>query len=150
MMFQLAPVPLTLRRFQPPARPRIEKCQKVKAGRSRRAKTDVIANGAARGRRDQWINRAVSQVWANSLFRNGTCKETTVRRSAMKGYSMVFSVLVMFAAAGSLAAHHGFMGIFDLTNPPTRFEGAITKVEWENPHISFNVDVKDETGKITN
>jgi hypothetical protein len=28
--------------------------------------------------------------------------------------------------------------------------GAVTKVEWTNPHARFYVDVKDESGKVTN
>jgi len=27
--------------------------------------------------------------------------------------------------------------------------GTISKVEWQNPHVWFYVDVKDESGKIT-
>jgi Family of unknown function (DUF6152) len=26
----------------------------------------------------------------------------------------------------------------------------VTKVEWTNPHVWFYIDVKDETGKVTN
>jgi len=28
--------------------------------------------------------------------------------------------------------------------------GAVTKVEWMNPHTWFYIDVKDESGKVTN
>jgi hypothetical protein len=28
--------------------------------------------------------------------------------------------------------------------------GTITKVSWKNPHVSMNMDVKDERGKVTN
>jgi hypothetical protein len=45
--------------------------------------------------------------------------------------------------------HHRFFGLLDLNNPIT-FEGIITNVQFVNPHISFNVDVKDSAGKVTN
>jgi hypothetical protein len=32
---------------------------------------------------------------------------------------------------------------------PVKVTGVIKKVEWQNPHVWFYVDVKDETGKIT-
>ena len=54
----------------------------------------------------------------------------------------------LIVTAGTVTAHHGFMGIFDLRTSTT-FEGVITRIEWENPHISFNVDVKDADGKVT-
>ena len=35
---------------------------------------------------------------------------------------------------------------------PSRLKvtGVVTKVEWQNPHVWFFVDVKDESGKVTN
>ena len=34
---------------------------------------------------------------------------------------------------------------------PLRLTGAVTKVDWMNPHVYFYIDVKDEaTGKVTN
>src|SRR5262249_38614743 len=34
---------------------------------------------------------------------------------------------------------------------PLNLKGAVTKVEWMNPHVYFYIDVRDEqTGKITN
>lgn len=69
----------------------------------------------------------------------------------MKRNLLVFSALCfgLLVAAGPVVAHHRFFGVLDLTNPIT-FEGVITNVEWVNPHISFNVDVKDQSGKVTN
>ena len=66
----------------------------------------------------------------------------------MKRTLIVLSALGLFVAATPGVAHHGFMGQFDL-NTPSTFEGVITKVEWENPHISFTVDVKAADGKVT-
>jgi len=61
-----------------------------------------------------------------------------------------FSFLVL-ALAGStpLLAHHSFAAEYDDTKP-IKVMGTVTKVEWQNPHIWFYVDVKGEDGKVTN
>ena len=48
----------------------------------------------------------------------------------------------------SVAAHHSFAAEFDGSKPIT-LSGTIAKVEWTNPHIHFFLDVKDETGRVT-
>src|SRR5690349_16044660 len=45
-------------------------------------------------------------------------------------------------------AHHSESAQFDVSKP-VKVTGAISKVEWMNPHIWFYVDVKDESGKVT-
>ena len=44
-------------------------------------------------------------------------------------------------------AHHAFSGEFDSAKPMT-LEGAVTRVDWENPHVYFHVDVKDQDGNV--
>jgi Family of unknown function (DUF6152) len=46
-------------------------------------------------------------------------------------------------------AHHAFVAEYDASKSMT-LHGAVTKVEWTNPHARFYVDVKDESGKVTN
>lgn len=52
-------------------------------------------------------------------------------------------------AGAPVAAHHSTVAVFD-TSKPVKLTGVVTKVEWMNPHVWFYVDVKDETGKVTN
>src|SRR5262245_34422364 len=47
------------------------------------------------------------------------------------------------------AAHHSFAAEFD-ESKPIKVIGIITKVEWQNPHIWFYVDVKNADGTVTN
>ena len=46
-------------------------------------------------------------------------------------------------------AHHSFSAVFD-DKQPIKFTGTVTKLEWQNPHTWFYMDVKDESGKATN
>ena len=48
-----------------------------------------------------------------------------------------------------LQAHHSFSAEFDSTKP-VKVQGTVTKVEWQNPHIWFYVDVKNADGTVTN
>ena len=46
-------------------------------------------------------------------------------------------------------AHHSFAAEWDATRCRD-FTGTLTKVDWQNPHPYFYVDVKDEKGKVEN
>ena len=44
-------------------------------------------------------------------------------------------------------AHHSFAAEFDANNCRD-FTGTLTKIDWQNPHGYFYMDVKDTTGKV--
>jgi len=58
-----------------------------------------------------------------------------------------FAILASSSAAAS--AHHSFAAQYD-ANKPVTLKGIVSKVEWTNPHARFYVDVRDETGTVTN
>ena len=68
----------------------------------------------------------------------------------MKSKSAVFYIVFAFLLLTvSAYAHHSFSAEFDADKPLT-ITGAVTKVEWMNPHTWFFIDVKDEAGKVAN
>jgi hypothetical protein len=50
------------------------------------------------------------------------------------------------AATAPLVAHHSFAAEFD-GSKAIRITGALTKIEWTNPHTYFYLDVKEDNGE---
>ena len=61
--------------------------------------------------------------------------------------TLTLLVAGIIVATASLAAHHSFAAEFDASKA-IRITGALTKVEWTNPHIYFYVDVKEKSGNV--
>ena len=62
---------------------------------------------------------------------------------------IVITGLALMVTAVPLYAHHSFAAEFDAAKV-VKITGTVTKIEWTNPHAWFYVDVKDESGKVTN
>lgn len=49
----------------------------------------------------------------------------------------------------SLVGHHSAAPAYD-TDKKITLRGTVTKVEWQNPHVFYYLDVADASGKVTN
>jgi hypothetical protein len=59
----------------------------------------------------------------------------------------VASLAGLLLTAVPVVAHHSFAAEYDAAKP-IKLTGAVTKIEWTNPHCYFYIDVKTESGKI--
>jgi len=66
-----------------------------------------------------------------------------------KALGFVVAACMVSCAVAPVLAHHSFAAEFD-SNKPVKMTGTITKVEFQNPHIYFYIDVKDASGVVTN
>ena len=55
----------------------------------------------------------------------------------------------LLLSAAPMLAHHSFEAEYDRTKPVT-LKGKVTKVEWQNPHVYYYVDVPDAKGTVVN
>ena len=65
------------------------------------------------------------------------------RKRPVIGTIGILSFLLAFAAVAS--AHHGRAGY---KNEASAIKGIVTSLEWKNPHVFVNFDVKDDSGNI--
>jgi hypothetical protein len=63
--------------------------------------------------------------------------------------SLLLAGLSLLVVGLPVLAHHSFGAEYDADKPVT-LKGTVTKVEWTNPHARFYIDVKDESGNVTN
>jgi hypothetical protein len=63
----------------------------------------------------------------------------------MKLRVALWTCLAVLAAGASIAAHHSFAAQYDRDKPIT-LKGAVTRLEWANPHVYFYMDVAGASG----
>jgi len=61
----------------------------------------------------------------------------------------ITAALALLVSGLPMMAHHSGAAVFDNTKK-IDLTGVVTKMEWVNPHAHFYLDVKDNTGKVTN
>ena len=61
--------------------------------------------------------------------------------------ALLMIALAWLAAAPPMSAHHAFAAEFDGKNCRD-FNGILTKLDWQNPHAYFYVDVKEPDGHV--
>ena len=65
-------------------------------------------------------------------------------------FGLVLALGAVAMGTAHLLAHHSFSAQYDSSKPVTQ-TGAVTKIEWNNPHVFFYIDVRDEqSGRVTN
>ena len=58
------------------------------------------------------------------------------------------ALFALLASASLASGHHSFFAQYDPEQPVT-VEGAVTRVEWRNPHIWVYLDVTEPDGSVT-
>ena len=62
-------------------------------------------------------------------------------------YALVAAAWAVLLAASPASAHHSFAAEWDATKCRD-FTGTLRKLDWQNPHPYFYVDVKEPGGKV--
>ena len=64
-------------------------------------------------------------------------------------FALSMPIFALLASGLPLLAHHAFSSEYDESKPVT-LEGVVTKIDWENPHVHYYVDVAQANGTVVN
>ncbi|HTC86776.1 MAG TPA: DUF6152 family protein [Bryobacteraceae bacterium] len=64
-------------------------------------------------------------------------------------FYVAFASIALLAGGLPALAHHAFSNEFDESKPLT-LEGVVTRVDWENPHVHYFIDVTQADGTVVN
>ena len=67
-------------------------------------------------------------------------------KSVLGAVATIGALLLLVAPA---SAHHSFAAEWDSSNC-REFTGVLTKLDWQNPHPYFYMDIKNAAGKVEN
>lgn len=62
---------------------------------------------------------------------------------------LLVAASIFVASAVPALAHHSFSNEYDETKP-MKLEGVVTRIDWENPHVHYYVDVAQDDGTTVN
>jgi hypothetical protein len=57
------------------------------------------------------------------------------------------ALIAFLSVAAPAFGHHAFLAEYD-SNKCVDLKGTLTKVDWDNPHMYFYVDARDDNGKV--
>ncbi len=57
--------------------------------------------------------------------------------------------VLLLASGLPVVAHHAFANEYDESKPIT-LEGVVTRIDWQNPHVHYYVDVAQQDGTLVN
>jgi len=67
-----------------------------------------------------------------------------------KAFASIAILVTLLALTAPVLAHHSFAAEYD-SQKPVKVTGAVTRVDWQNPHAYFYVDVKNaDSGRVEN
>jgi hypothetical protein len=61
----------------------------------------------------------------------------------------VIPICLLLLISLPAVAHHSAAAEYDSAKP-VEIKGAVTEVEWTNPHVWIHLEVKDQNGQVTN
>jgi hypothetical protein len=73
--------------------------------------------------------------------------EVSMNARSIPGAAVIAATVLVLTSP--VVAHHSFAAEWDSTKC-REFTGTLTKLDWQNPHPYFYMDVKDAGGKVEN